>query len=752
MLARRRSNNRIVALKLAEAGFAVFPCHESGAASKKPKPGVYWRDASTAAAAKIERWWGQWPDALVGLDCGKSGLVVIDADRHGGPDGVAAWGVLVEEHGDPGAPAVATPSDGVHYYFRQPADGEPLGNRQQGLPPGINVRGRGGYVIGPGSGLPDGRVYEPAGDIVQAPPIPDWLVTLLRGEQTKALVPLKPAVLERIGGTRRLDAYAQAAVDGELNALRGAMKGQRNEMLNRASFALGTMAGAGWVRQGEAQGWLTQCARDIGLDKIETIATIRSGLMAGMKQPRGLPADAGGVEAALGAEIARNLIRSAQGDVIDGDTGEVLYERPPSSVSETDWLFPGGLLGAMADWIVDTTPRRPNRPMAMAAAIAIVGTVLGRHLAGPTRSGTHLYITCIGETAAGKDRPMRAISEILDAAGLGFLAISGKFKSDVALENAIADNPCSVATIDEIGQQLFAGIMGRKAGVHQANIGAILREIWPRSFSEFSTSCSAARKGHKIKSPAFSIFGASTVDEFYASLSGASVDNGFINRFLIIRAAKRTAAAPKRIEARDVPGSIVAALLGLLREGNGNMEGGKKDFTMAEAPNFDVMPFADTETETAFYDFEEEVLNDDEGEIVALTSRTAEMALRLATIHAASRAGRTAVLTIEDWTWGKAVAMHSAEIMKVDVRERMSDNDHQAKHKLIERLIREPGDISRRDLLRKLNGRVPSQEVDKILGVLAEADIIRQVLAKSSKGGGRPSARFLYIRDAKTLA
>jgi hypothetical protein len=744
----RAPDNRAVALKLAASGYYVFPCEEAGEKLKRPKYAVYWRSASTTDAAKINRWWDEHPDALVGLDCGKSGLFIADADRHGGPDGVAAWDGLIARHGDPHAPSVSTPSNGVHYYFRQP-DGEPFKNARGALPKGIDVRGSGGYVIAPGSTLPDGRVYELRGDLGHAPPIPPWMIEILTAEKVDEIAPAKAVVVQPTN-EKRITAYAQSAVDGELDALRSAPKGTRNETLNKAAFALGTMAGAGWITRSEAAGWLADSAAAVGLPKSEAAATIRSGLTAGMKEPRGTPEDSGEDDAGVGAESARNLVRSARGDLIDNDTGEVVYEKPEPVDENPDWLYPVGLLGAMTDWIVDTTPRRPNRPMALAAAISIVGTVLGRHLSGPTESGTHLYIACIGETAAGKDRPMRAIGEILDAAGLGFLAISGKFKSDVALENAIADNPCSVAIIDEIGQQLFASIMGRKAGTHQANIGAILREAWPRSFSEIVTSCSAARKGHRIKSPAFSIFGASTVDEFYASLSGAAVDNGFINRFLIIKAGKRSNGAAKRVEKKDVPGSVVAAMHRLMREAEGNLDGGKLAYISQIAPAYDVMPWADDEVHAAYEKFDEDVLDNEDSEIVALMSRTAEMAVRLATIHAASRGGRGASLTMVDWEWGKAIAMHSAEIMTLDVRERMADNDVQARYKLIERLVREAGEISRRNLCRKLNGKIHPQEIDKIIGLLADGGVISKVLAVLAEKGGRPSVRLVYNKKAKT--
>jgi hypothetical protein len=53
-----------------------------------------------------------------------------------------------------GAFVVGTPSSGLHFYFRTTT---PYGNSSGSLPDGIDVRGKGGYVIGPGATLPDGR-------------------------------------------------------------------------------------------------------------------------------------------------------------------------------------------------------------------------------------------------------------------------------------------------------------------------------------------------------------------------------------------------------------------------------------------------------------------------------------------------------------------------------------------------------------------------------------------------------------------
>ena len=85
-----------------------------------------------------------------------------------------------------------------------------------------------------------------------------------------------------------------------------------------------------------------------------------------------------------------------------------------------DWREPGGLLGHMADWIMETS-RRPNRSLAVASSVAVLSTLCGRHLYGPTGTALNLYIAAIAETSVGKDRPFKATYELLKSAGFEYL-------------------------------------------------------------------------------------------------------------------------------------------------------------------------------------------------------------------------------------------------------------------------------------------------------------------------------------------
>ena len=97
--ARSSSNhatNLKVALDLARAGLPIFPARvyqKSGSDKWQKKPLVdQWQKVATTDPEQIRKWWRGHPYAVPGIELGQlCGLVVIDADRHGGPDGVAAF-------------------------------------------------------------------------------------------------------------------------------------------------------------------------------------------------------------------------------------------------------------------------------------------------------------------------------------------------------------------------------------------------------------------------------------------------------------------------------------------------------------------------------------------------------------------------------------------------------------------------------------------------------------------------------------
>jgi hypothetical protein len=112
-------------------------------------PLVKWGAESTTDIVKIREWWTRWPDAGVGIDTGKSRLIVIDLDVKNGENGPGNWKQHARGHQLPVTFHVHTPSGGWHTWYRDP-DGKYRSSAGV-IAPGVDVRGVGGFVVAPGS-------------------------------------------------------------------------------------------------------------------------------------------------------------------------------------------------------------------------------------------------------------------------------------------------------------------------------------------------------------------------------------------------------------------------------------------------------------------------------------------------------------------------------------------------------------------------------------------------------------------------
>lgn len=233
------------ALWLASFGIWVFPLHfvnEDGSCScgnpdcgrnagKHPMTEHGFKDA-TNDPEKVRYFWNGEPDANIGICTGaQSGIVVVDIDpRHGGN---VTWQQLVAQHGQPPCtPMLKTGSGGWHIYFRHPGPAVHIGNRQN-MAPGIDLRGDGGYVVGPGSNHVEG-FYDPVQgcylpDVALAP-MPQWLLDLALNNTTVAAPAAAPSadtsiaqgsrhpVLFSLAGTMRAKGMSRSGIEAAIRA------------------------------------------------------------------------------------------------------------------------------------------------------------------------------------------------------------------------------------------------------------------------------------------------------------------------------------------------------------------------------------------------------------------------------------------------------------------------------------------------------------------------------------------------------
>lgn len=192
-------------------------------------------------------------------------------------------------------------------------------------------------------------------------------------------------------------------------------------------------------------------------------------------------------------------------------------------------------------------------------ALAACGAVLARDFTSEGRASTNMYWVLIAPTATGKEAALRCITDVV--AAYGDLRRAGAPTSHGGVLAALERNPASCFVIDELGEYL-KGVFDSKAAGFKAAIGPVLMDLYTKGGTEYAGQEYAkqtgpdARKRADINSPCPSIFGATTPLTFYAALSAAAIDNGFLPRLLPFRAPDMVPAPNFAQKEEPVPAAV----------------------------------------------------------------------------------------------------------------------------------------------------------------------------------------------------
>lgn len=212
-----------------------------------------------------------------------AGVLVLDADTR---DAAAS---LLRYHRElRRAPRASTPRGGTHFYLSVAPDGPT--RARVGALPDVDVRGLGrAYVLAPPS-VTDAGSYRWSRSLVPPSALPAACPELLRVLSGTMSVRSARRLITGGGSTR----YGWTALHCETRQVASAPEGRRNDTLNRASFAAGRLIAAGHLPRHQAELALYGAATRCGLPITEAIATVRSGIDAGMGSPRGRASRASG--------------------------------------------------------------------------------------------------------------------------------------------------------------------------------------------------------------------------------------------------------------------------------------------------------------------------------------------------------------------------------------------------------------------------------------------------------------------------
>ena len=206
------------ALALAADGFYVFPLKPG----QKTPAHKGWQAEATRDPAQIRGWFDN-TDFNIGIFTGRfsdnEALVVVDVDNKEGKNGDAELVrlELVEGLDLPETRETYTPTGGRHVFFRVD---EPVKSGVNTIARGLDVRSRGGYVVGAGSRTKNGEYLVASGGPNGLARAPKWLLSCLHSRAAERRpdvdipVPYVEAAPDRARRYLEFDAPAAQQGDG----------------------------------------------------------------------------------------------------------------------------------------------------------------------------------------------------------------------------------------------------------------------------------------------------------------------------------------------------------------------------------------------------------------------------------------------------------------------------------------------------------------------------------------------------------
>ena len=205
-------------------GWFVFPLQPG---SKFPYKDFAWKEESSDSLTDVQQWEAAYPGCNWGLDCGKSGITVIDLDIKKGINGLKHFTDLIESDFDTHlyeTMQVETPSGGMHLYYNG------LSKNSAGkIANGVDTRSEGGYVLLPGSKI-NGDIYRFMHYKKNILLLPEKLKELIGEKREKNLERISAIELDQPNNTADAVTYLQSAppslegAGGDENAYRVACR------------------------------------------------------------------------------------------------------------------------------------------------------------------------------------------------------------------------------------------------------------------------------------------------------------------------------------------------------------------------------------------------------------------------------------------------------------------------------------------------------------------------------------------------
>lgn len=643
------------AAELCDQGFSIIPIQP-----EDKKPLVPWAEYQdhAATADEVANWWDIFPNANIGIITGE--IVVIDCDSMT----AAAW---VADNLTPTPWSVQT-ARGAHFYYRC-EDGDKWQNGA-GIREGVDVRGSGGYVVAPPSIHKTGAVYtwhkQPGADSI------DELPTLCEADRAR--------LYGQHGGAVSSGYDGRPVQTGQRNAAAASQAGKCYQKGYTYDQALA------FLRE-----WNARNFPPLPEKELQTVC--------------------------LSMEKTHQKNNGAQVIPIMAPKAIVTARTDSAPRLNLDRAMPSGDMRRIFEYA--NKHGRMNAPtLTLAATLTSYAALVGRNYESEGGNRCNLMTLALAPTGAGKDAARQAIKKLFSENSAADQVLGADdFASASAIVKRLVRHPRALFMVDEFGM-FISNIQHKNASANRQEIRGILMKLYSDNRSVFKFKEYATESTPQVNQPHVCLYGTTTPEPLFNSLTTESVKDGFLNRFIMFYHPKRhkRTARPEHIQEA---GAQLAAIIEQAAEYQGTAGGnvadiahvGKHDplqvYTDSQA--FDIIEALDLEFSR----------RQDSGDACAdLWARVCENANKLALLHAISRNPAEPRIQAVDAHYGAYLARYSCELMTWAANRFMAESQHDRnRQKVIDAIKAGGGALTRSEVLRKCRA-LRAREVEEIVSEL----------------------------------
>lgn len=240
-----------------------------------------------------------------------------------------------------------------------------------------------------------------------------------------------------------------------------------------------------------------------------------------------------------------------------------IHEVPPELQKIT------GVMGDVVNYILSTA-KYPLYMPSIAAALSFCATIIGRDFTTDYDNYSPLYIMSVAETGSGKEHPYSAISKIMYAARQEDL-VKGEVTGKSAIVTELYRDPRCLFVKDEMAH--WMQVIGSK-NVSENKLSEV--KSWMELFSKHDSTYASdsftnlreilkneegvddAKTRIIIQRPSVGLLGMTTPQKLADSMNRMMIQDGFLNRFLVMFAQEGDQMMNKNAKSTPVPQGILS--------------------------------------------------------------------------------------------------------------------------------------------------------------------------------------------------